>query len=151
MRIHPVAVVCLMAVTGHASLVTAQTTAAITPSVVIKRSETSSDSAGEPAQDPGTAKPESVYDRIWKFREWYRNDDNSVLQRLRFRGRYQQDFATVDADQGDHEEWNVRRLRMGLQASMFGSLLLHAEVDLNPQEANPVYVRFTDMYAEWTL
>ena len=70
---------------------------------------------------------------------------------MRFRGRYQQDFATVDADQGDHEEWNVRRLRSGLQAYMFGSLLLHAEVDLNPQEADPVYVRFTDMYAEWTV
>jgi phosphate-selective porin OprO/OprP len=139
-----------MAVTGHGSLVTAQTTATITPSVVVKRSETSFDNAGEPAQDQSTAKPESVYDRIWRFREWYRNDDNRVLQRLRFRGRYQQDFATVDADQGDHEEWNVRRLRMGLQAFMFGSLLLHAEVDLNPQEANPVYVRFTDMYAEWT-
>jgi phosphate-selective porin OprO/OprP len=92
-----------------------------------------------------------MYDRIWRFREWYRNDDNRVLQRLRFRGRYQQDYAIVDADQGEHEEWNVRRLRMGLQAYMFGSLLLHAEVDLNPQEADPVYVRFTDLYAEWTI
>jgi len=150
MRIPLVAMVCLTTITGQVSVVAAQTTAPITPPVVVTRSETSSDNGSEAAQDPGTAKPESVYDRIWKFREWYRNDNNRVLQRLRFRGRYQQDFATVDADQGDHEEWNVRRLRMGLQATMFGSLLLHAEVDLNPKEANPVYVRFTDMYAEWS-
>jgi phosphate-selective porin OprO and OprP len=150
MRIPLVAMACVTALTGHTSVVVAQVTGPIKPSVVIKRSDTASDNGGEPAQDPGAAKPESVYDRIWKFREWYRNEDNRVIQRLRFRGRYQQDFATVDADQGDHEEWNVRRLRMGLQATMFGSLLLHAEVDLNPQEANPVYVRFTDLYAEWS-
>jgi phosphate-selective porin OprO/OprP len=150
MRIHLVAMVCLTTITGHVSVVAAQTTAPAAPAVIVKRSETSSDNRGEPAQDPGTATPESVYGRIWKFREWYRNEDNRVVQRLRFRGRYQQDFAIVDADQGDHEEWNVRRLRMGLQASMFGSLLLHAEVDLNPQEADPVYERFTDFYAEWS-
>jgi phosphate-selective porin OprO/OprP len=150
MRYPVVAVVCLIPLTGHVPVVVAQTTTPIKTALVVKRSDAPADNSGEPAQDPGTATPESVYDRIWRFREWYRNDDNRVFQRLRFRGRYQQDFATVDADQGDHEEWNVRRLRMGLQAYMFGSLLLHAEVDLNPQEANPVYVRFTDMYAEWT-
>jgi phosphate-selective porin OprO and OprP len=141
---------CVTALTGHTSVVVAQVTGPIKPSVVVKRSDAASDNGGEPAQDPGAAKPESVYDRIWRFREWYRNEDNPFIQRLRFMGRYQQDFATVDADQGDHEEWNVRRLRMGLQATMLGSLLLHAEVDLNPQEADPVYVRFTDLYAEWS-
>lgn len=150
MRIPLVVTVCFSALTGHAPLVAAQATATLTPAVAVKPSDSSPEDESEPAQTQSTAKPESIYDRIWRFREWYRNEDNGVLQRLRFRGRYQQDFATVDADQGDHEEWNVRRLRMGLQAYMFGSLLLHAEVDLNPQEANPVYVRFTDMYAEWS-
>ena len=102
------------------------------------------------AQDSSTAKPGSVYDRIWKLTEWYRNDSNPVIQRLRFSGRYQQDYATVDADQGDHDEWNVRRMRMGLRANLFRSLTLHGEVDLNPQEADPVYVRFTDLYLEWS-
>ena len=151
MRIPLVVTVCLSALTSHAPLVAAQATATLTPAVVVKRADASVEDGSEPAQNPATAKPESIYDQIWRFREWYRNDDNRVLQRLRFRGRYQQDFAAVDADQGDHDEWNVRRLRMGLQAYVFGSLLLHAEVDLNPQEADPVYVRFTDMYAEWTM
>jgi phosphate-selective porin OprO/OprP len=151
MRVSLVATICLTALTGQASGALGQTLAATATPLVVKRPDTTTDTPSEPAQNPSTAKPESVYDRIWRFREWYRNDDKRVLQRLRFRGRYQQDFATVDADQGDHEEWNVRRLRMGLQGYMFGALLLHAEVDLNPQEANPVYVRFTDMYAEWTM
>jgi phosphate-selective porin OprO/OprP len=150
MRYPLVAVVCLIPLTGHVPVVAAQTTTPIKTALVVKRSDAPADNSGELAQEPSTTKPESVYDRIWRFREWYRDEDNGVIQRLRFRGRYQQDFATVDADQGEHEEWNVRRLRMGLQAYMFGSLLLHAEVDLNPQEADPVYVRFTDMYAEWS-
>jgi phosphate-selective porin OprO/OprP len=151
MRFSVLVFVCLSVLTSHTPAALAQTTASINTSLVVKPSEPAADSEEEPAQNPSTAKPESVYDRIWRFREWYRNDDNQIFQRLRFRGRYQQDFATVDADQGEHEEWNVRRLRMGLQAYLFGSLLLHAEVDLNPQEADPVYVRFTDMYAEWTM
>ena len=105
---------------------------------------------GETAQDSATAKPESVYDRVWRLTEWYRDDRNPVIQRLRFSGRFQQDYATVDADQGDHDEWNVRRMRMGLRANLFRSLTLHGEVDLNPQEADPVYVRFTDLYLEWS-
>src|SRR5688572_30845217 len=147
MRLSLVATICLTALTGPVSVVVAQTNATLDTSLVAARGDKT---GGAAAQNPSPAKPESLYDRIWRFSEWYRNEDNRFLQRLRFRGRYQQDFATVDADQGDHEEWNVRRLRMGLQAYIFGSLLLHAEVDLNPQEADPVYVRFTDMYAEWS-
>ena len=150
MRLLLVVTVCLAALIAPVSVVVAQTTATLDAPRVVKQSDTPAGGEGAPAQAPGTAKPESVYDRIWKFREWYRNENNQVFQRLRFRGRYQQDFATVDSDEGEHEEWNVRRLRMGLQANMFGSLLLHAEVDLNPQEADPLYVRFTDLYAEWS-
>jgi len=106
---------------------------------------------GEPAQESSAgAKPASVYDRIWKFFEWYRNDSNRVLQRLRFSGRYQHDYSTLESDQGDSSEWNVRRMRMGLRANLFRTITLHGEVDLNPQEADPVYVRLTDMYVEWS-
>jgi phosphate-selective porin OprO/OprP len=32
---------------------------------------------------------------------------------------------------------------------MFRKLTLHGEVELNPQERDPLYVRFTDLYAQW--
>jgi phosphate-selective porin OprO/OprP len=94
--------------------------------------------------------PPSTYDRIWKFAEWYENDSNPVVQRVLFSGRFQQDFAAVSADEGDLEEWNVRRLRLGPRVTMFRKLTLHAEVELNPQERDPFYVRFTDAYVQWT-
>lgn len=94
--------------------------------------------------------PRSVYDRLWRFAEWYRNDSNRFIQRVSFTGRYQHDFAMVDADQGDLDESNVRRLRLGPKLTLFRTFTLHAEVELNPQEADPVYVRITDLYLQWS-
>ena len=69
-----------------------------------------------------------------------------MVQRVLFSGRYQHDFATVDADEGTTDEWNVRRLRLGPRVTLFRTFTVHAEVELNPQERDPFYVRFTDAY-----
>ncbi len=94
---------------------------------------------------------ESTYDRIWRrFTEWYVDDSNPVVQKVLFSGRFQHDFAAIDADEGDHREWNVRRMRLGSRATLFRTLTIHGEVELNPQEADPLYVRFTELYAQWS-
>ncbi len=103
-----------------------------------------SQSAQPPTEDP------SIYDRIWRFAEWYRNDDNPVVQRVLFSGRFQQDYALVDADQGDHDEWNVRRLRMGGRITFLRQFTFHGEAEFNPQEREPFYLRLTDFYLQWT-
>jgi phosphate-selective porin OprO/OprP len=95
-------------------------------------------------------KQKAAFDKAWKFADWYKNDKNPVIQRLQFTGRFQFDYANVDADQGSHHEWNIRRFRAGAKAKMFRSITLHAEVDINPQEHNPFYVRFTDLYLMWS-
>jgi phosphate-selective porin OprO and OprP len=95
-------------------------------------------------------KPESVYDKIWKFAEWYEDDSNPVVQRVLFSGRFQHDWALIEADQGDLRESNVRRMRLGPRITLFRSFTLHGEVELNPQERDPLYVRFTDLYVQWT-
>jgi phosphate-selective porin OprO/OprP len=92
----------------------------------------------------------SAFDRIWKVFDWYDNDNNPVAQRVQFSGRFQYEFATIDADQGELDEWNIRRLRLGPRITLFRGLLIHAEVELNPQERDPLYVRFTDFYGQWT-
>ena len=102
---------------------------------------------GSPAKSPPAEA--SVYDRLWRFAEWYRNDDNRVVQRVQFSGRFQQDYARVDADQGEHDEWNVRRLRLGARATLFRQFTLHGEAELNPQEREPLYLRLTDFYLQW--
>ena len=97
------------------------------------------------------AKPEpSTYDKIWaSFTQLYKNDRNPVVQQVLFSGRYHHEFAAPDADQGDLDEWNVRRMRLGPRITLFRTFTLHAEVELNPQERNPFYMRFTDAYVQW--
>ena len=95
-------------------------------------------------------KPPSTYDKIWtRFTDWYNDRENPVVQRILFTGRFQVDYATVDADQGSHSEWNVRRMRLGPRITFFRDYLFHTEVELNPQEQDPFYVRLTDLYVAW--
>jgi phosphate-selective porin OprO/OprP len=101
-------------------------------------------------QSAASEQTESAYDKIWKFAEWYEDDSNPVVQRVLFSGRYQHEFAAIDADEGDLDEWNVRRMRLGPRVTLFRTFTLHSEVELNPQEADPFYVRFTDFYVQWT-
>lgn len=103
------------------------------------------------AQTAAPKKEPSAYDRIWgDFTEWYADDTNPVVQRVLLTGRFHYDFATIDSDQGDHSEWNVRRLRIGPRITLFRKLTFHAEVELDPQRHDPFYVRFTDLYVQWT-
>jgi phosphate-selective porin OprO and OprP len=100
-------------------------------------------------QKPATPPPSS-YDRIWaKFTNWYDDKNNPVVQRVLFTGRFQHDLALVEADEGDHRESNIRRVRFGPRITLFRDYLVHAEVEINPQERNPFYMRLTDAYVAW--
>lgn len=108
------------------------------------------DAAAQTAAPAADQPTPSVYDVAWaRVTQWYKSDDNPVVQQVLFTGRYQHDFAALDADQGNVEEWNVRRMRVGHRITLFQSFTLHTEVELNPQEHDPFYVRFTDAYLQW--
>ncbi len=95
-------------------------------------------------------KPPSTYDRVWsKLIDWYNDKSNPVVQRVLFTGRFQHDLAMVEADQGDWRESNIRRVRFGTRITMFQNYLVHAEMEVNPQERNPFYMRITDAYVAW--
>jgi phosphate-selective porin OprO/OprP len=101
-------------------------------------------------QESSAAEP-SAYDRIWTaFTQWYKDDRNPVVQQVLFTGRYQHDFAAIRADEGDLDEWNVRRMRLGSRVTLFRDFTLHAELDVDPQERDPFYLRFTDAYLQWS-
>jgi phosphate-selective porin OprO/OprP len=96
-------------------------------------------------------KEPSIYDKIWNgFTNWYDDKENPVVQRVLFTGRYHHDWAMVDADQGDHNENNARRMRFGPRITFLRNFLLHAEVEVNPQEHDPFYMRLTDAYVQWS-
>ena len=55
--------------------------------------------SGAETRPQASAEPQpSTFETIWKFADWYENDDNSVIQSLQFSGRFQLDYAIVDAD-----------------------------------------------------
>ena len=106
-------------------------------------------SSAQGEQKPATPPP-SAYDRIWaKFTNWYDDKNNPVVQRVLFTGRFQHDLALVEADEGDHQESNIRRVRFGPRITLFRDYLVHAEIEINPQERNPFYLRLTDAYVAW--
>src|SRR6187402_1560343 len=74
---------------------------------------------------PAEKKP-SIYDRIWApLTTWYDDKENPVVQRVIFTGRFQYDLATVNADQGEHDEANIRRVRFGPRLTLFKDYLVH--------------------------
>lgn len=104
-------------------------------------------------QTPASEKAPSVYDHLWgAFTEWYRDDDNPVVQRVLLTGRFQYDYTRIDADQGNWDEWNVRRLRVGPRITLFKTVTFHSEVELDPhrRDRDRLYARFTDFYVQWT-
>jgi phosphate-selective porin OprO and OprP len=93
------------------------------------------------------AKPQSSFDRIWSYGTLYHNAENPVLQKLQFTGRYQLDYVQVD--EGDFEDLDTRRWRMGGKATLFQNFTLHGEADLYP-DRDDYYQRMTDAYVAWS-
>ena len=104
------------------------------------------------AQSAAAKETPSAYDVAWKkFTELYVDDSNPVVQKVLLSGRFHYDFAEVAPEHAsNHDEWNVRRLRIGPRITLFKKMTLHSEVELDPQRHNPLYVRFTDFYVSWT-
>ncbi len=92
---------------------------------------------------------QSTLDDIWKLAEWYDNDQNETVQSVLFSGRFQYEYATVDADQGTHNDWNVRRMRLGVKSEFFHQLTVHVEAGFDPDDGGDFYRRLTDTYVEW--
>src|ERR1044071_8152579 len=81
--------------------------------------------AGTPDKDPATPAPapakddKSGFDELWGFDTLYKNDSNPIIQEFKLRGRYQGQYAWVDSDQGNFDDWENRRSRLGFDAKLF--------------------------------
>jgi phosphate-selective porin OprO/OprP len=75
----------------------------------------------------------------------YKNGGNPFLQELGFHGRYQGQYYLLDSDQGDNDDWENRRWRVGAHAKMFN--FLTATIDINiDDEFNPFYKSIDEAY-----
>jgi phosphate-selective porin OprO/OprP len=101
-------------------------------------------------QPTPTADTASIYDKIWEQFTLYDDKTNRVVQRVQLSGRFQHEFVTVGADEGDLDEWNTRRFRVGPRLQLFRTFTVASEAEFNPQERDPLYVRLTDVFVQWS-
>lgn len=99
----------------------------------------------------------SDLDRIWSIPTLYRNPDNPVLQELAVLGQLQAQYAYGSDDSGnygtkdlpDSATWGdaeVRRMRLGLKANLFGRLSFLNLTDLYPDLSPRIYKRTPETY-----
>ena len=93
---------------------------------------------------------QSASERIWSYANWYESEENGILQKLAFTGRLQYDLFDFDEEEGgDVSDTRWRRARAGFKASVFNGITVHSEIDMDFENADPVYNRLTDSYIGW--
>src|SRR6188474_2660891 len=112
-------------------------------------------SAGVPdtesaAPAPAPAKGDkSGFDELWGFATLYKNDANPIIQEFKLRGRYQGQYAWVDSDQGDFDDWENRRSRFGFDAKLVEKKI-ESRLDAQSNDQwDPFYDRLVDAYVKW--
>jgi phosphate-selective porin OprO/OprP len=108
--------------------------------------------AGE-GSESGTTKP--LFDRLWGFATLYENPENPVLQEFSLRGRLQADFPVVDANSGEYDQPQMRRIRMGAKTKWLADLILQVGIDLDgtcedgEDCGDSAYEGLTDAFLGW--
>lgn len=92
---------------------------------------------------------ESAFDKIWSLATIYQSKTNPYIQKIAISGRYQGQYALLDSDQGDFDDWENRRFRIGLNGQIFQDFEFKAEMlgDLNP--GGDFYTGLTEVFLSW--
>ena len=104
-------------------------------------------SAKTPA--PEAPAEESAFDKLWSLTTLYKSKTNPWVQKIAISGRYHGQYAMMDSDQGDYDDWENRRFRIGLSGQILQEVEFKAEMlgDLN--EGGDFYTGLTEVYLAW--
>ncbi len=102
-----------------------------------------------PTPAPEAPTEQSAFDKIWGLTTLYKNKDNPVIQKLAFSGRYHGQYAWLDSDEGDYDDWENRRFRLGLNAQLFQDFELKGEMFGDLNSGGDFYEGFTEVYVAW--
>jgi phosphate-selective porin OprO and OprP len=86
---------------------------------------------------------------LWDRTTLIRNAPDAPLGSLALTGRLHYDYVNLDANVGEAEIAAFRRARTGFRARLFGQWELNGEVDLDLNEASPLYVNMANAYLQW--
>lgn len=88
-------------------------------------------------------------DTLWAIPHLYSNDNAFWLTDLKLTGRYQLQYAHVNSDQGNFDDWESRRLRIGGEAKILGGdWKVKAEININ-EDLNPFYDGIDEAYIQY--
>jgi phosphate-selective porin OprO and OprP len=92
----------------------------------------------------------SLGDRLDNIGRLYQNKESDFLNEFWILGRYHGHYHWSDGSAGEDEGHEIRRLRMGAQATLFKKLTLHAQM-VSGSDADPFYNGFTELWAGWAF
>jgi len=91
----------------------------------------------------------TVFERVWQASRLYENDTNPVIQVLSLIGRYHGQYYSVNADQGSANDWENRRLFIGMESVLFHDFTVHAQIKIS-EDFNPFYNGLYQAYVKWS-
>lgn len=127
-----------------------QSTAALTLIGAANAGTVSNQVAGKAPQQTVEAKEESPFDKIWSLFSLYKNESNPFIEELAITGRYHGQYHYEDNDSTSNDDWDNRRFRLGLEATMLDKKLkLKGEIFSDLNAGGDFYEGFTELYAAW--
>lgn len=99
--------------------------------------------------DEPATKVGSTYDKIWDMFSLYKNEENPLFQELALTGRYNGQYYLMDSAQGDDDDWENRRFRVGLKATVLRDFEIKTEIFGDLNEGGDFYEGLTESYIEW--
>lgn len=97
-------------------------------------------------------KEKSLCDTIFALPTIYKDKENPYIQKVAFIGRYHGQFHYLDSNQGDHDDWENRRARLGMAIEFLKSFSFDFNFNLDVEgDGGRIFESLEDATLKWTL
>lgn len=90
-----------------------------------------------------------ICERIWDKLRLCEDEENSFIQEASIIGRYQGQHWSVDANQGDADDWENRRMFLGAEALFLHQLRVQAQIRIS-EDFDPFYDGLFQAFVRWS-
>lgn len=105
--------------------------------------------ARQTTDTPAGAEPPDWRDEIWNSNELYQNEGGPGIDSFSLIGRYHGQYWSVDADQGDTDGWENRRVIFGFNAALSETFSAEAQIHINDEFDSPLYDGLYVGFVRW--
>ena len=92
--------------------------------------------------------PPPVFEKIWSANTLYDAPDNETIQSFKLVGRYHGQYWSVDADQGEADGWENRRMIFGFNTQLYQNFKLELQIYVE-ENFSPAYDGLYVGFIEW--